>query len=168
MSEMRTLVAGVGNIFLSDDGFGSAVARELAAHELPDDVEVVDVGIRGVHLGYQLLDGYRTLVLVDALQRGEEPGTVTTLRTSLADHLTDEAARAPVDPHAMGPDAVIAMLARLTASMGTAVETVYVVGCEPASLDEGIGLSAAAEAAVPLAASMVIDLVGTKERACTK
>ena len=59
----RTLVAGIGNIFLGDDGFGSVVARQLAQAPLPPDVEVVDIGIRGVHLAYQLLDGYDTLVL---------------------------------------------------------------------------------------------------------
>ena len=82
----RTLVAGIGNIFLGDDGFGSVVARHLAQTPLPPDVEVADIGIRGVHLAYQLLDGYDTLVLVDAMPRGEEAGTVTVLETSLADH----------------------------------------------------------------------------------
>ena len=67
----RTLVAGIGNIFLGDDGFGSVVARHLAQTPLPPDVEVVDIGIRGVHLAYQLLDGYDTLVLIDAMRRGE-------------------------------------------------------------------------------------------------
>ncbi|HWC36231.1 MAG TPA: hydrogenase maturation protease [Mycobacteriales bacterium] len=168
MTGQRTLVAGIGNIFLGDDGFGSAVARELAAYDLPDGVEIADIGIRGVHLGYQLLDGYDTLVLVDALQRGESPGTVTTLRTHLAAHLPDDDSSAPVDPHAMGPDAVLALLARLTASAGAAVDTVYVVGCEPASLDDGIGLSPAVEAAIPLAAAAVIGLLNAEESTCTR
>lgn len=72
----RTLVAGIGNVFLGDDGFGVETVRALSGHELPDDVEVVDFGVRGVHLAYQLLDGYDTLVLVDAAARGGAPGTL--------------------------------------------------------------------------------------------
>ena len=68
----RVLVAGVGNVFLSDDGFGVEVARRLSARELPPEVEVVDVGIRGMHLAYRLLDGYRALVLVDTVRHGHE------------------------------------------------------------------------------------------------
>ncbi|MQA76737.1 MAG: hydrogenase maturation protease, partial [Solirubrobacterales bacterium] len=72
----RILVAGVGNVFCGDDGFGVAVAEHLAAATLPAGVELSDYGIRGIHLAYQLLDGYDLLVLVDAVQRGGEPGTV--------------------------------------------------------------------------------------------
>lgn len=166
--DARVLVAGIGNIFLGDDGFGSAVARELAARPVPDGVEVVDVGIRGVHLAYQLLDGYAALVLVDALARGEPPGTLTVLETSLADHMVDDAAAPPVDPHGMGPDAVLRLLARIAGTLGASVDRVLVVGCEPARLEEGIGLSPPVQTAVPLAADLVLDLVTAKEPACTK
>lgn len=73
----RTLVAGIGNVFLGDDGFGVETARRLAEHDLPGHIEVVDIGVRGVHLAYQLLDGYDTLVLVDATARGEAPARCT-------------------------------------------------------------------------------------------
>ena len=72
----RVLVAGVGNIFLGDDGFGVEVARRLAGERLPEDVRVADFGIRGVHLAYELLDGYDTAILVDAAPRGGQPGTL--------------------------------------------------------------------------------------------
>ncbi|MFF2197811.1 hydrogenase maturation protease, partial [Streptomyces sp. NPDC058157] len=72
----RVLIAGIGNVFLGDDGFGVEAVRALSAHALPDHVEVVDFGVRGVHLAYQLLDGYDTLVLVDATERGGDPGTL--------------------------------------------------------------------------------------------
>ncbi|MFL6137326.1 MAG: hydrogenase maturation protease [Frankiaceae bacterium] len=157
----RTLVAGVGNVFLGDDGFGSAVAQALARRELPGGVEVADIGIRGVHLAYQLLDGYDALVLVDAVARGEPAGTVTVLETSLAAHARSDDAAPPVDPHDMGPDAVLRLLAGLAGTLGAAVGRVLVVGCEPASLDEGIGLSPAVEAAVPVAVGTVLDLVTT-------
>ena len=67
-------MAGIGNIFLTDDGFGSEVARRLADAPLPDGVKVVDYGIRGMHLAYDLLDGYEALVVVDARARRGLPG----------------------------------------------------------------------------------------------
>lgn len=72
----RTLIAGIGNVFLGDDGFGVETLRALSAHPLPQHVEAVDFGVRGVHLAYQLLDGYDTVVLVDATARGGAPGTL--------------------------------------------------------------------------------------------
>jgi hydrogenase maturation protease len=166
--QQRVLVAGIGNVFLGDDGFGSAVAQALSTVPLPAGVEVVDIGIRGVHLGYQLLDGYDILVLVDVVSRGEPPGTVTVLETSLAAHAVTAEGAPPVDPHAMGPDAVLRLLAGLAASFGAAVRRVLVVGCEPAALDEGIGLSPAVTAAIPVAVATVRELVTTKEPACTR
>ena len=72
----RMLIAGVGNIFLGDDGFGAEVARRLARAGLPDLVRVADYGISGMHLAYDMADGYDTTILVDATARGGEPGTV--------------------------------------------------------------------------------------------
>jgi hydrogenase maturation protease len=148
----RMLVAGIGNIFLSDDGFGSEVIRAMAGEVPPPGVDVVDFGIRGVHLAYQLLDGYDVLVIVDAAQRGHEPGTVTLVEVDPA-QVPDTAeavtaAQSPLmDAHGMEPGAILSMLA----SLGGRVGQVYVVACEPASVDEGIGLSAPVAAAVPAA-----------------
>ncbi|MDF3289605.1 hydrogenase maturation protease [Streptomyces silvisoli] len=161
----RVLVAGVGNVFLGDDGFGVEVVRRLADHRLPPHVEVVDSGVRGVHLAYQLLDGYHTVLLVDAAPRGAPPGTV---------HLIDASApkavvpRQPqLDGHHMSPDAVLALLETLRQSIGgSAPERVLVVGCEPASVDEGIGLSAPVAAAVDEAVDLVLRLV-RDEQQCT-
>src|SRR6516162_3102303 len=86
----RTLVAGVGNVFLRDDAFGVEVVRLLAQRPVPDGVEIADFGIRGVHLVYELLNGCDLFVLIDAAQRGLAPGTVTVLG---------------VDPAAATPDA---------------------------------------------------------------
>jgi hydrogenase maturation protease len=147
----RTLVAGIGNIFLSDDGFGVEVAARLAADPMPDGVRVEDYGIRGVHLAYELLEGYDTLVLVDALPRGEPPGTVTVLEPSM-----DDLPGAAMDAHTMDPGTVLATLTQL----GGHVDRVLVVGCEPAEVEEGIGLSPPVAAAVDVAAQTVRDLVG--------
>lgn len=113
----RTLVAGVGNIFLGDDGFGVEAARRLTEQGCPADVEVADIGIRGVHLAYRLLDGYDTLVLLDATARGGEPGTLYLIDA------TEPAGRRPpggvaLDGHRMSPDAVLALLDTLCAGTG--------------------------------------------------
>lgn len=154
---VRVLVAGVGNVFLSDDGFGVEVVRALAGR-LPAGVEVVDVGIRGLHLAYRLLDGYDVLVLVDAVRRGGGPGTLHVL-----EHDLDAPADAPpvLDAHGMDPAAVLSLLDGLAGGTGVErpVGRVLVVGCEPAVVDEGIGLSPAVAAAVEPAARAVTALV---------
>ena len=147
------LVAGIGNIFLGDDGFGVEVIRRLAGETFPANVRVADYGIRGVHLAYQLLDGVDTLVLVDALSRGEAPGTVFLFEPSL-----DRPAGADdpiVDAHGLDPAAVLALVHHL----GGRLQRVLVVGCEPKTLEEGIGLSRPVELAVGQAADLVRKLV---------
>ncbi|WP_225447146.1 hydrogenase maturation protease [Streptacidiphilus sp. PB12-B1b] len=168
----RTLVAGVGNIFLGDDGFGVEAVRALAAGPLPEQVEAVDVGVRGVHLAYQLLDGYDTFVLLDATARGGEPGTLYLIEVGApdADPAPGGAPTAPVaspqqpllDGHRMSPDSVLALLGTLCAGTGgSPPRRTVVVGCEPADLEEGMGLSPQVAEAVPVAVRMVRGLIGT-------
>ena len=155
----RMLVAGVGNIFLSDDGFGVEVAQRLALKQFPDCVQVKDFGIRGVHLAFELLDGYDTLILVDASPRGEAPGTVYVIEPELQSgrqNASDEVRSSPlVDGHGMEPDSVLALLD----SLGGKAGRVLVVGCEPASLEEGIGLSPPVTQAVEKAMDLVTELI---------
>ncbi|ANW22106.1 hydrogenase maturation protease [Streptomyces clavuligerus] len=164
--ERRVLVAGVGNVFLGDDGFGVEVVRALGAHPVPAGVDVVDVGVRGVHLAYQLLDGYRTLVLVDAVSRGEPPGTLQLIEVFEAGSGPVEPSAVPaLDGHRMGPDAVLALLATLSAGTGgTPPDRVLVVGCEPGSTAEGMGLSAPVGAAVGEAVRMVLRVLDEETR----
>lgn len=152
---MRTLVAGIGNIFNGDDGFGVAVAQRLAARSWPDDVHVEDYGIRGVHLAYALLDGFDLVILIDAMRRGDEAGTVVVLEPEV-----DASTAPPLDAHRMDPQAVLGMVAEL----GGVVGRVLVVGCEPACIDEGIRLSPAVDAAVDRAAQLVEELVAEERR----
>lgn len=137
------LVAGVGNIFLGDDGFGVEVVRRLAERPLPPGVRVADFGIRGVHLAYELLDGYEALVLVDAVPMSEPPGTVAVIEADAP----PEGVPPVVDAHGMSPQVVLATLARL----GGSLERVVVVGCQPSNLEEGIGLSPPVAGAVDAA-----------------
>ncbi|SHN18109.1 hydrogenase maturation protease [Actinacidiphila paucisporea] len=158
----RILVAGVGNIFLGDDGFGVEAARRLSAEDLPAGVEVLDAGVRGVDLAYRLLDGYDTFVLVDATARGGVPGTLYVLDAGECGAV--ENPDAVLDGHRMTPDAVLALLGTLCAGTGgTPPRRIMVVGCEPAGVDEGMGLSPAVEAAVPAAVGLVLGLVGAQE-----
>src|SRR3954470_8576576 len=116
----RVLVAGIGNVFATDDGFGPEVARQLAARPQPEGVRVVDYGIRGMHLAYDLLDEWDALVIVDAVSRGGQPGDVVVLEVG-ADDLGD----GDFDAHGMEPTAMLASLG----SLGGSLPRTYVVGC---------------------------------------
>jgi hydrogenase maturation protease len=159
---MRTLVAGLGNIFHGDDGFGVEVADVLLRQEWPDDVEVEDFGIRGIHLAYQLLDPYDLVVIVDAVARGGEPGSLYVI-----DHRADEQRSAPgedaplLDAHDLGPDGVLA----LVPALGGTVGRVIVVGCEPGVMAAGVGLSAPVAGSVETAARLVTEIVSDARHA---
>lgn len=156
---MRAMVAGIGNVFLGDDGFGVAVAQRLGGLDLPGGVRVADVGIRGLHLAYDLLDGCELLVLVDAVPLGEAPGTVAVIEVDPDDAaLLGQDRSAPLDAHTMGPAAVLDTLQ----AMGGCVDRVLVVGCEPATLEEGIGLSPPVAAAVDRAAEVVLEVLAAE------
>jgi hydrogenase maturation protease len=154
---MRVLIAGVGNVFLGDDGFGVEVVRHLVEHEadapLPDGVELIDVGIRAVHLAYELMAGCDLLILVDAAARGERPGTVSLLEVGEDDH---GPAAGVIDAHGLAPEGVLALVRRLGAQPGRTL----VVACEPADLAPGMDLSAPVRAAVPEAARLIGTIVG--------
>jgi hydrogenase maturation protease len=141
------LVAGIGNMFLGDDGFGPEVIRRVPDQLAGPRVRMVDYGIRGMHLAYDLLDGWQALVLVDALPNRGAPGS---LHVFEANHeLLTSASR--LDAHAMDPAAVFASLNALG---GSPPHTV-VIGCEVDNVDEGIGLSPSVAAAVPQAVRAV-------------
>ena len=144
------LVAGIGNIFLSDDGFGSEVARRLVGAAASDVVKVVDFGIRGLHLAYELLEGYDTLILVDSVKRGDPPGTITVMEADP----TSSGGGIP-DAHDMDPQNVLDLLA----DFGGQVGRVLVVGCEVGNIDEGMGLSGPVAGAVEEAIRVVQELI---------
>ena len=146
----RVLVAGVGNIFLQDDAFGSEVARRLDGAAMGDGIEVVDVGIAGTHLALRLLDGYDALVLVDAVQRGGPPGTLTVLEPAVEDvaHVGSDGS---LPTHELDPLTLLA-LARAWECLPPRV---LVVGCEAESVAEGLGLTDSVAGAVDAAVEMV-------------
>ena len=148
---MRILVAGIGNIFLGDDGFGSEVVRHVPVQQDNSGVRVVDYGIGGMHLAYDLLEDWDALVLVDAIPSRGSPGA---LHVFEADH-ESHSATAALDAHSMDPAAVFASLKAL----GGRPPYTIVVGCEAGSVDEGIGLTEAVAGAVPRAIHTVEEVV---------
>ena len=150
MSE-GVLIAGIGNIFLSDDGFGPEVVRYLADGEpLPPQARLVDYGIRGMHLAYDLLEGFAALVLIDA-----RPGPAAAGQLVIMEIGPEDVGGGEFDAHGMDPVAVLATLP----SIGGQLPPTYLVGCRPAELGEGIGLTLAVQDAVPAAAEPVRRLV---------
>lgn len=163
MGHSRVLVAGIGNVFLGDDGFGVEVVRRLAGRPLPDGVEVRDFGIRGMDLAYALGEGYDLVVMVDATPRGGRPGTVYLIEPEVG----DDGGVSP-DAHGMDPAKVI----RLSRTLGSNPGRTLVVGCEPERVLGGedhdemlMGLSGpvgtAVDEAVNLVASLLVE-AGTK------
>jgi hydrogenase maturation protease len=161
----RVLIACVGNIFLGDDGFGVEVARRLAGVKLPEGVTLADYGTGGMHLAYDMADGYETTILVDAAPRGQEQGTVSVIEVDPASHPNPAAALGALqgsmlfDGHGMQPDVVFGIVGMLGGRAGR----VIVVGCEPASAGYGIGLSEPVAAAVDEAVRVVLDLVAADD-----
>jgi hydrogenase maturation protease len=158
------LVAGIGNVFLADDGFGVEVARLLAQRELPPGVKVADFGIRGMDLAYELQEDYDAAVLVDAVPRGEAPGTLYVIEPD------PERFEPSLDAHAMDPVRVLA----LARTLGALPPRVLVVGCEPATRmtldDEDLTMElsppvrAATQQAVELVESVLEDLLAVEDR----
>jgi hydrogenase maturation protease len=155
----RILIAGIGNIFLGDDGFGSEVARRLLERSWPTEAEVRDFGIRGLDLAYALLDPYDLAILIDAVPRGEPPGTLFLVEPNLSDLASMVIDDGHLETHTVNPVAVL----RLVQSMGGQFGRILIVGCEPADFrppEEGrIGLSPEVSEAVNRAVLQVEGLV---------
>jgi len=154
----RILIAGIGNIFLGDDGFGVEVAQQLTKCTFPSSVRVADFGIRGFDLAYALQDGYETTILIDAFPHGQQPGTVSVIEPDLNDPDASLAHANFVEPHAMNPMNVL----RMATAMHGQLKRVLLIGCEPATFggeDGKMGLSIAVEGAVHEAVKVVERLV---------
>jgi hydrogenase maturation protease len=154
---MKTLVAGFGNIFLSDDGFGPAVIRALDPNGFPPDVRIRDFGIGGMHLALEMLEGYDLVVIVDAVSRDDAAGTVFAIEVdpsmprgaSIPQHDTG-------DPHAMDVSSVLSLYERVRAQSGVErTPHIIVAGCVPLTLEEGMELSMPVRAAIPVCAQLI-------------
>jgi hydrogenase maturation protease len=156
----KILVAGIGNIFLGDDGFGVEVVQRLQGREFPPEVKVVDFGIRGYDLAYALLEDYETAILIDACPRDDAAGTLYVIEADLELIEANEPSQPMFDAHGMNPTSVL----RLAKSLGPAglKKQIFVLGCEPATFgpDEGqLGLSSEVAAAVDGAITLLDKLI---------
>lgn len=145
----RVLIAGMGNVLRRDDGLGVEVARRLAlSANLPEGIKVIEVGIGGIHLVHELMNGYDALMIVDAMERGSPPGTVHVLEAETPDLATwpeEQRQSFLADTHYATPTK--AMI--LAKALGVLPSTVYLVGCQPSNAEQlGIGLSDAVEQAI--------------------
>jgi hydrogenase maturation protease len=162
--EPRILIAGVGNAWLRDDGFGGEVARRLEQQELPPGIAVMDAGTGGLDLAYEVMRGYDALVILDVSRQGGEPGTLYVMEVpeeSVEGAIDDGEA---INPHGMDPHTVL----RFVRSIGAWPGRVIVIACEPAELDEmGFGLSADVRSAVERAVGLVLDTAGELRSSAT-
>jgi hydrogenase maturation protease len=146
----RVLVAGIGNVFLGDDGFGVEVACQLAERRLPEGVVVTDVGIRALHLAFQLLDTPGLLLVVDTVDRAERPGTIFLIEPTIGVQSDGMG-----DAHSMTLETVIASLRGL----GGEVPPILLIGCQPEFIGERMGLSPVVQRAIPDAVALVEDTI---------
>jgi len=139
------VVAGIGNVFYGDDGFGPAVITMLEAEPPMRGVRLVDAGVRTMHLAYDLAEGVELFVAVDAYDGGDPPGTLTVLE------LTPGSTAGAADGHGMHLD----QLLLLTRQLGSGPQRTLLVGCQPETLADQVGLSAVVAAAVERAVTLV-------------
>lgn len=132
---MAILIAGFGNVLLGDDGFGVEVIKRLGKMALPGHTQTMDVGIGGMELVLRLKYGFEEVIIVDAVRRGQAPGTLYQFAPS-AEELNQQN-NEPLNPHVAEPLAAL----RMARKLGALPAVITVVGCEPQSCAPGIGLS---------------------------
>jgi hydrogenase maturation protease len=156
------LVAGIGNDLCRDDGFGIVALRRLAESGVPDGVKLYESGIAGIGLVQELMDGYEAVVFVDAVDRGDEPGTVYLLETDVPDVSDENRDQFLADMHFVVPSTALL----LGKALNVLPPRIFILGCQPAEYGLGLGLSAPVETAVDEALARLRELTDTllKER----
>ncbi len=158
ISQIRSiLIAGVGNAWLHDDGFGGEVARRLSERTLPEGVAVMDAGTGGLDLAYEVMRGYDALVILDVSKQGGEPGTLYVMEPDEESVPAGIEDGDVINPHSMDPQTVL----RFVKSVGAWPGKVVVIACEPGDVEEmGWGLSEQVRDAVKRAVDLVLETVG--------
>jgi hydrogenase maturation protease len=150
---MKALVAGFGNIFFGDDGFGPEAIRALGSTALPEGTRVKDFGIGGMHAAFEMIDGYDFVLFLDAVRRGDAPGTLYVIEPR-------DLPPAVPDAHAMELHNALAFYDRLCEQTKPAkTPKVLVIGCEPQNLAEGMGLSGAMKSALGRVPNLVLSVL---------
>ena len=150
------MIAGVGNMFMKDDGFGGAVIKKMLDKKFPEGVEIKDFGTGGLKMAYDLMKGYDGLILLDASMRGEKPGTLCVIEPDENEINPDLEQGGPIDPHGADPATVL----RFVKSIGSWPAKVLIVACEPETIEDfEIGLSEPVNAAIDKAVEMVDGII---------
>jgi len=150
----QILIAGIGNTWQRDDGFGSEVARRLEGRELPPGVAVIDFGTGGLDLAYQVMYGYDALLMIDISRQGGSPGTLYVMEVDEDEVTSGIEDGDALNPHGMDPETVLRFI-KLT---GGWPGKVVIIACEPLTVEEmGVGLSPVVEAAVDRAVDLVLE-----------
>jgi hydrogenase maturation protease len=154
----RILVAGIGNAWLRDDGFGGEVAKRLGERELPEEAAVFDFGTGGLDLAYEVMRGYDALILLDVSRQGGEPGTLYVMEADEDEVDAGIEDGQVINPHGMDPQTVL----RFVKSLGAWPGKVVVIACEPAEVEAmGFGLSDGVAGAVDGAVNLVLETIET-------
>lgn len=151
----KVLIAGIGNDLCRDDGFGIVALRRLAESGVPAGVKLYESGIAGIGLVQELMDGYEAVVFVDAVDRGDEPGTVYLLETEVPDVSDDNRDQFLADMHFVVPSTALL----LGKALNVLPPRIFILGCQPAEYGLGLGLSAPVEAAVDEALTRLRELI---------
>ncbi|MDQ6765448.1 MAG: hydrogenase maturation protease [Verrucomicrobiota bacterium] len=162
---MRILIAGVGNVLRCDDGFGIEVLRRLEESLASDGVEYFESGIAGISLVQKLMDDYDALIIIDALDRGAEPGRVFVLEPDAESLKKPPTTHEATDLHQADPEVVL----RMAVALKTLPPRTWIVGCQAQDCDDlGAPLTEAVARAVPVAVERIRQIVQSlqKEPAC--
>jgi hydrogenase maturation protease len=152
----QILVAGIGNAWLRDDGFGGEVAKLLEQRELPPGVRVMDFGSGGLDLAYEVMRGYDALILIDVSRQGGTPGDLYVMEADREDVDGQIEDGQLLDPHGMDPQTVL----RFVKYVGGWPGRVFVVACEPEVVEDvGLGLSPAVSRSLARAADVVLETI---------
>src|ERR1700733_4068085 len=152
----QILVAGIGNAWLRDDGFGGEVAKLLSDRELPPGVHVMDFGTGGLDLAYDVIRGYDALILMDVSRQGGPAGTLYVMEAEAQDVDGQIEDGQMLDPHGMDPETVL----RFVKYVGGWPGRGFVVACEPEIVEDvGFGLSEPVNGALGRAVDVVLETV---------
>ena len=149
---MRILIAGVGNVLRGDDGFGIEALHLLQRGINIEGIEFFESGIAGISLVQRLMDGFDSLIIVDALDRGGAPGQVYVLEPDIDSLGKESDLGDAIDLHQADPEGVL----RLAAALRVLPQHVWIVGCQAVGCDDlGVPLSKPVAKALPAVVEQV-------------
>ena len=147
----ENVVLGIGNIILSDEGFGVRVVEYLEKNfSFPENVSLIDGGTLGVELTH-FVTGTKRLLIIDSINGGAEPGQIFHLRNDeIKNHFAQK-----LSAHEVGIQDVLTILEL----SGKKIPHVELIGAQPFSLEAGVELTEQMEKLVPLFAEKALEIL---------